>query len=150
MVKPRTWSTKGLDFRAPLGTLKMWVRSSRMRVRCGAVPKWWENERMGREPRRQFPGKWSSDMVWTISWDGQLSFDLGSIEIPGSRTVLEMHLDGGAIRGLTHPDVEIFSFTSFEKEDVIAIVEFGQLVQLVEFGLCVQLCILATMREERI
>ena len=25
-------------------------------------------ERIGREPLRQLPGKWSSDMVWTKLW----------------------------------------------------------------------------------
>lgn len=45
--------------------------------------------------------------------------------------ILEMHLDGWAIGCFAHPYVEIFAFAGFEEENVIAIVEFGQLVELV-------------------
>lgn len=45
--------------------------------------------------------------------------------------ILEMHLDGRAIGCFAHPYVEIFAFAGFEEENVIAIVEFGQLVELV-------------------
>lgn len=45
--------------------------------------------------------------------------------------ILEMHLDGWAIGCFAHPYVEIFAFAGFEEEYVIAIVEFGQLVELV-------------------
>lgn len=34
-----------------------------MRRRCGAEVKSEEKDKIGREPRRQFPGKWSSDIV---------------------------------------------------------------------------------------
>lgn len=48
---------KGLDLRAPLGTPKVCVRSSWIRRRWGAEVNSEEKDRMGREPRRQFPGK---------------------------------------------------------------------------------------------
>lgn len=37
-----------------------------MTRRCGALVKVASKERMGREPRRQLPGKCSSDIVCTI------------------------------------------------------------------------------------
>lgn len=45
--------------------------------------------------------------------------------------ILEMHLDSWAIGSFAHPYVEILAFTCFEEENVIAIIEFGQLVELV-------------------
>ena len=66
IVKPMTWSTKGLVLRAPWGTPKVWVRSSLIMRRWGADVNVESNERIGREPFRQFPGKWSSDMVCTV------------------------------------------------------------------------------------
>ena len=61
-----TWSMKGFVLRAPWGTEKVCVRSSLMRRRCGAVVNVESKERIGREPRRQLPGKCSSDMVCTM------------------------------------------------------------------------------------
>lgn len=37
-----------------------------MTRKCGALVKVASKERMGREPRRQLPGKCSSDMVCTV------------------------------------------------------------------------------------
>ena len=39
--------------------------------------------------------------------------------------VLKVELDGGAVRRLAHPDVEIFAFAGFEEEDIVAVVEVG-------------------------
>ena len=61
-----------------------------------------------------------------------------------------MHLDGGPIWGFTHPYVEIFALSRLEKEHVVAIVEFGELIKLIEFGLGVELCIFPAMGEQRV
>ena len=59
-----------------------------------------------------------------------------------------MHLYRRSIGRLAHPYVEIFPFPCFEKEDVIAIVELSQFIQLVELCFCIELCIFATMGKE--
>ena len=68
-------------------------------------------ERMGREPLRQLPGKWSSDMVCTVSIVGAWR------EVRNGRgyTVLQMHLHGRAVWRFTYPYVEVFSFPRFEE-----------------------------------
>lgn len=66
----------------------------------------------------------------------------------GARTVLEVHFDGGAVGGFAHPDVEVFGFAGFEEEDVVAVVEVGEFVELVEFGFRVEFGVFATVREE--
>ena len=66
IVKPMTWSMKGLVLRAPLGTENVCVRSSLITRRCGAVVNVESKERMGRDPFRQLPGKCSSDIVCTV------------------------------------------------------------------------------------
>ena len=38
----------------------------------------------------------------------------------------------------------------FKKQHVVAVVEFRELVELVELRLCIELCILATMGQERV
>jgi hypothetical protein len=65
-VKPMTWSMKGFAFRAPLGTPKMWRKSSFRTRRWGSLSKEASKERMGREPLRQLPVKWSSSIVCTV------------------------------------------------------------------------------------
>ena len=65
-----TWSMKGFILREVLGTEKMEVRRDWMRRRCGLLVKEDEKERMGLEPRRQLPGKWSSDIVCTAPKEG--------------------------------------------------------------------------------
>jgi hypothetical protein len=61
-----------------------------------------------------------------------------------------MHLDGRSIRRLAHPCIQVLAFAGLEEEHIIAVVEFGQFVELVEFCLGVQLCFLAAVGEERI
>ena len=48
-------------------------------------------ERIGREPLRQLPGKWSSDMVWTESRPG-----VGGEVVSGGGTVGGRWGGGGA------------------------------------------------------
>jgi hypothetical protein len=58
-----------------------------------------------------------------------------------------MKLYGRSIRGLAHPNVQIFGFSSFEKEDIITIVKFGKFVELEKFRLCVELGFFSGVRE---
>ena len=46
-------------------------------------------------------------------------------------TVLEMHLDGRAVGGLAHPGVEILAFSSLEEENIVAVVQFRQFIELI-------------------
>ena len=76
--------------------------------------------RRGREPLRQLPGKWSSDIVCTglkISWKVMAARSV-------TPTILHVHFHCWPVRRFAHPYVEIFSFPSFEEEHIIAIVEF--------------------------
>lgn len=57
-----------------------------------------------------------------------------------------MEFDGRTVWRLAHPDVEILCLTSFEEEDIVAVVQIGEFVQLVKFGLCVEFCVFATVR----
>jgi hypothetical protein len=60
-------------------------------------------------------------------------------------TVLGVELYGRAVGDLAAPQVQILALSRFEKEAVVAVVQFGELVQLVELALGVELGILATM-----
>lgn len=59
-----------------------------------------------------------------------------------------MHLNSRSIWRLAHPCVQIFALARLEEKNIVAVVEFSELVQLVELGLGVELCFLATVREE--
>ena len=61
-----------------------------------------------------------------------------------------MHLHGRPIRGFTHPYVEVFTLSRLEEEHIIAIVEFGELIELVKFGLGVEFCIFPAMWKQRV
>lgn len=56
-----------------------------------------------------------------------------------------MELYGRAVGDLAAPQVQILALSRFEKEAVVAVVQFGELVQLVELALGVELGVLATM-----
>lgn len=64
-------------------------------------------------------------------------------------TVLEMHLDCWAVGDLAHPYVEIFAFARLEEEDVVAVVQVGELAELVELGFGVELGVLFAVRHHR-
>ena len=59
-----------------------------------------------------------------------------------------MHLDGWTVRGLAHPNVQILSLARLEEENIVAVVEFGEFVELVEFRLGIELCIFSGMRKK--
>lgn len=62
-------------------------------------------------------------------------------------TVLDMELDGGAIGDLCHPHVEILGLPRLEKEDVVAVVKFGKLVELVQLRLGIKLGVFPAVRK---
>ncbi len=101
------------------------------------------NESIGRDPLRQLPGKWSSDIVCTVRHDGQLHLLILCMFL----TILKMHLDSRSIRRFAHPYVEIFALPRLKEQNVIAIVQLGKFVELVELCLCVQLRVFATVWE---
>ena len=61
-----------------------------------------------------------------------------------------MHLDCRPIRSFTHPYIEIFTLSRLEKQHIVAVVKFGELIELIKFGLGVELCIFAAMWEQRV
>lgn len=61
-----------------------------------------------------------------------------------------MHLDGRTIWRFAHPHIEIFALSRLEEEHVIAVIQFGKLVELVQLRLGVEFCIFAAVREERV
>lgn len=113
----------------------MWVRSSLITRRCGAEVKVASKDSMGRDPLRQLPGKWSSDIVCTAR-DAKISqvFREGMGAV---LTILKVHLDCWPIGGLAHPYVEVLALPCFEEEHVVAIVKFCELIELVKLCLCV-------------
>lgn len=45
-------------------------------------------------------------------------------------TVLKVKLDSRAVGHLAHPNVQVLAFPRLEEQDVVAVVEFRQLVEL--------------------
>jgi hypothetical protein len=74
----------------------------------------------------------------------------GEVELLGGVDVLAVHLDGGTVGRLGQPDVEILAFAGFEEEDVVAVVEVGELVELRELGLGVEFGVFARVGKERV
>lgn len=72
----------------------------------------------------------------------------GARGLRGGITVLKVHLDRRTIGRFAHPDIKIFAFSGFEKQHIIAIIQFGEFVQLIELCFGVELCIFAAVREE--
>jgi len=62
--------------------------------------------------------------------------------------VLDVKLDRRAIGRLTHPCVEVFAFAGFEEEDIVAIVQLGDFVELVQLAFGIKLRLFATVWEE--
>jgi hypothetical protein len=64
----------------------------------------------------------------------------------GGRTILHVHLNCRPIRCLAHPKVEILSILPCLEEDhIVAVIKFGELVQLVELRFRVELRIFPAM-----
>lgn len=93
-------------------------------------------ERTGRDPFKQLPMKFNSSMVCTVRFIRPCLNQRDSPRL----TVLEVHFHRWTIRGFAHPAIEILSFSRFEKEDIIAVVQLGEFIELVEFGFGVSVC----------
>jgi hypothetical protein len=65
-------------------------------------------------------------------------------------TVLKVHFNSRAIGRLAHPYIEIFAFSGFEKEHIIAIIKVGEFVELIKFGFGVEFRIFTTVRKKRV
>lgn len=64
--------------------------------------------------------------------------------------VLEVELYGGAVGRLRQPEVEVLLLAGLKVEDVVAVVEVGELVEGCEVVLGVELCVFARVREQRV
>ena len=64
------------------------------------------------------------------------------------RTVLKVKFHSRSIGRFAHPYVEVFPLSCFEEQDIVAIVEFGELIELIELCLGIELCIFTTVRQE--
>lgn len=62
-------------------------------------------------------------------------------------TVLEVELDGRSVGDLAQPHVKILSFPSLEEKNIVAVVDFGQLVELVQLSLGIELGVFSAVRE---
>lgn len=62
--------------------------------------------------------------------------------------ILAVQLDRGAVGGFGEPEVEVFAFARLEEEDVVAVVQVGELVELGEFGFCIEFGVFAAVGEE--
>lgn len=51
------------------------------------------------------------------------------------RTVLEVHLNSRPVGHLAQPYVQVLTLARLEEEDIVAIVQLGELIELVELGL---------------
>lgn len=61
------------------------------------------------------------------------------------RTILQVHFHSRPIGSLAHPYVKILALSCLEEEDIVAIVQFRQFIQLIELGFRVELRIFATV-----
>lgn len=53
----------------------------------------------------------------------------------GLDTILNVQLDAWPVRGFAHPHVKILPFSRLEEENVVAVVEVCNLVQVIELRL---------------
>lgn len=60
-------------------------------------------------------------------------------------TILNVHLDCRAVWHLARPHIKILSFPRLEEENIVAVVQFSQLVQLIQLRFRVKLGVLAAM-----
>jgi hypothetical protein len=65
-----------------------------------------------------------------------------------SLTILDMELYGWTIWRFTQPGIEVFSFPGLEKQDVVAVVQLGELIELIQLALCVKFRLLSSVRKE--
>lgn len=122
-----------------------------MTRRWGEEVKVASKERIGREPRRQLPGKWSSEVVCTVDnvsivvMEDKRDSGRNPAMMGRGRTILQVEFHSWAIGRFAHPYIEVFAFPRLEKKHIVTIVKIRQFIKLVELCLCVKLRILATM-----
>ena len=61
-----------------------------------------------------------------------------------------MHLDCRAVRRFAHPYIKILAFARFEEDDIVAVVKFGELVELVKLGFRVEFALAPAVREQAV
>lgn len=61
-----------------------------------------------------------------------------------------MHLDRRTIGRFAHPDIKVLAFSGFEKKHIIAVIQFGKLIQLIQLGFGIEFCIFAAVREKSV
>lgn len=64
------------------------------------------------------------------------------------RTILHVEFACRTIGSLAHPQVQILAFPCLEEKDIVAVVEFGEFVQLIQLRFCIELGIFAGMGKE--
>lgn len=72
----------------------------------------------------------------------------GEVEFFHGVDVLGVEFYCRAVWGVAEPEVEVFAFAGFEEEDVVAVVEVGEFVELGELGFCVEFGVFAGVGEE--
>lgn len=77
------------------------------------------------------------------------SFCGSSFKSKVKHTILQVEFYSRAIRHLAKPHVEILSFARLEKENVVAVVQLGQLVELGQTRFRIELGILSAVRKHR-
>jgi len=48
-----------------------------------------------------------------------------------------MKFDRRSVWRFAHPDIQVFAFAGFEEQDIVAVVEVGEFVELVKLGFCI-------------
>lgn len=61
-----------------------------------------------------------------------------------------MHLDCRPIRRFAHPYIKVFALARFEEENIVAVVELREFVELVEFSFRVEFGVFAAVGEKGI
>ncbi len=64
-------------------------------------------------------------------------------------TILQVKLDSRSIRNLAQPDVQILSLAGLEEQDIVAVVQLGEFIELVQAGFGVEFGILPAVRKHR-
>jgi hypothetical protein len=62
--------------------------------------------------------------------------------------VLAVQFYGRAVGRFGEPQVQVLAFAGFEEEDVVAVVEVGEFVQLGQLGFCIEFGVFAAVGEE--
>ena len=61
--------------------------------------------------------------------------------------ILDVELYTRPVGSFAEPEIQVLALASFEEEDVVAVVEFGDFVEVVEFGFGVEFGVFAAVGE---